>query len=385
MLKKTIKMVAKTFFGLEEVLRKEVEEIGGKNIKVLNRAIEFEGDLALMYSANLKLRTALSIITPIHEFKATTPEELYERAVGLDWGRYFNLHQTFSVHAVVHSQYFNHSQYVALKVKDAIADHFRNKYNERPNVDKKDADIGIVLYVNSDSITVLLDTSGKALFQRGYKTQLTQAPMNEVLAAGIILLSGWNKMDPFIDPMCGSGTLLVEAAMIASNYPPNMLRKRFGFQNFKNYDAQLWKQIVDQATSQIKRELPPIYGNDICPDVIQIATENIQNAGFNKQIKLTVGDFRDYIPAHPSGVLITNPPYDERLKSDDINGLYSDLGTSFKNNYVGFHCWVFSGNLNALKKVALKPSQKIKLYNGSIEGSLNGFEMYEGSKKLVHE
>ncbi len=320
----------------------------------------------------------------LFEFKAKDDKQLYDEILDYNWGRIFNLHQTFAVFSVVHSDFFNHSQYVSLKVKDGIADHFRKKYNERPDVDKKFADIKIVVHINQDKVTILLDTSGKALFQRGYKVEMTEAPINEVLAAGIILESGWDKRSPFIDPMCGSGTFLIEAAMIASNTAPNMRRKRFGFQNLRNYDELLWNSILDKATKEIINEIPPILGNDISDEVIQIAQENINNTRFDRDIKLNCAHFTNFEHEQEPGILITNPPYDERLKSADIIELYQDLGDTFKEKYKEFDCWVFSGNLPALKRLGLKTSRRIKLFNGAIEGRLNLYKMYEGSKKTKY-
>ncbi len=385
MFKGTFKAVAKTFFGLEDVLYQEVVDLGAKNVRRLNRAIEFDCDMAMLYKANLKLRTALSVITPIYKFKAKTNDELYKAVLDFNWAGVFNLHQTFSVHAVVNSTFFDHSQYVALKAKDAIADHFRKKYNQRPNVDRRFADVRLVLHVNQDSFSVNIDTSGKALFQRGYKTELTEAPLNEVMAAGIILMSGWDKQTPFYDLMCGSGTILVEAAMIAANYPAGMMRKRFGFQNLKNYDASLWKSIVDEATSEINRDIPPIYGNDIDEEVIAICKQNISNTSFKHHIKLKCSDFMDYRPKTKTGLIITNPPYDARLKSENIHLLYENLGNKLKNDFLNYQCWVFSGNIKALKSVGLKTSKRIKLLNGAIESRLNLYEMYEGSKKAKYQ
>jgi putative N6-adenine-specific DNA methylase len=381
---KRFKIIVKTFFGLEETLRKEIENLGAKKIKVLNRAVEFEGNLELLYLANLKLRTALSVITPIFEFKAKSDQELYDNILEYNWGRIFNLHQTFAVFSVINTDFFNHSQYVSLKAKDAIADHFRKKYNERPDVDRKFADIKIVLHINQDQVTVLIDTSGKSLFQRGYKTEMTEAPINEVLAAGIILQSGWDKKTPFVDPMCGSGTFLIEAAMIASNTAPNLYRQRFGFQNLRNYDELLWNSIVDNSVKEINDDIPEIFGNDIDDNVIEIAQGNINNTRFAKKIKLNCAHFTNFEHEQTEGILITNPPYDERLKSADIIELYQDLGDTFKEKYLGFDCWVFSGNLPALKRLGLATSRRIKLFNGAIEGRLNLYKMYEGSKKTKY-
>lgn len=384
MFNKRIKIIAKTFYGLEETLREEIEALGAKKIKTLVRAVEFEGDLELLYTANLKLRTALSIITPIFQFKAKDDTQLYDQILDINWGRIFNLHQTFAVFSVVNSDYFDHTQYVSLKVKDGIADHFRKKYNERPDVDKKFADIKIVIHINGDNVTVLLDTSGKALFQRGYKIEMTEAPINEVLAAGIILQTGWDKKSPFIDPMCGSGTFLIEAAMIASNTPPNFYRTRFGFQNLKNYDELLWNSILDKATKEINEDIAPIYGNDISDEVIAIAQENVNNTRFSKNITLSCAHFTNFEHELNTGLLITNPPYDERLKTENIIELYQDLGDVFKEKYKDFDCWVFSGNLDALKRLGLKTSRRIKLFNGAIEGRLNLYKMYEGSKRTKY-
>jgi len=381
---KRFKIIAKTFFGLEEILKSEIENLGAKKINVLNRAVEFEGDLELLYTANLKLRTALSVITPIFEFSAKDDKELYKQILEYNWGRIFNLHQTFAVFSVIHSDYFNHSQYVSLKVKDGIADYFRDKYNERPDVDRKFADIKIVVHINQDKVTVLLDSSGKSLFQRGYRIEMTEAPINEVLAAGILLQSEWDKKTPFIDPMCGSGTFLIEAAMIASNTAPNLYRTRFGFQNFRNYDEILWNSVLSKAVKEIDNDIPPILGNDISDEVIEIAQKNIDNTPFIKNIQLSCSHFTNFEHPYQSGILVTNPPYDERIKSDDIVELYQDLGDTFKSKYKNFDCWVFSGNLPALKRLGLKTSKRIKLFNGAIEGRLNLYKMYDGSKKAKY-
>ncbi len=381
---KRFKIIAKTFFGLEDILKTEIENIGAKKIKILNRAVEFEGDLELLYTANLKLRTALSIITPIFEFSAKDDKQLYDQIFNYNWGRIFNLHQTFAVFSVIHSDFFNHSQYVSLKVKDGIADYFRKKYNERPDVDRKFADIKIVVHINQDKVTVLLDSSGLALFQRGYRTEMTEAPINEVLAAGIILQSDWDKKSPFIDPMCGSGTFLVEAAMIASNTAPNIYRKRFGFQNLRNYDEILWNSILSKAVKEINDNIPPILGNDISDEVINIAQDNINNTRFKNHIQLSCSHFTNFEHEQEMGILITNPPYDERIKVADIIELYQDLGDTFKEKYKDFDCWVFSGNLPVLKRLGLKTSRRIKLFNGPIEGRLNLYKMYEGSKKTKY-
>ncbi|MBN2669647.1 MAG: class I SAM-dependent RNA methyltransferase [Bacteroidales bacterium] len=380
-----IKIIAKTLFGLENVLLKEVKDIGGKDAKILNRAVEFEGNLEILYKANLHLRTALSVIAPIHHFRAQNEKELYKQVYEFPWASWFNLHQTFSVHSVVHSNLFNHTKYVALKTKDAIADHFRSKYNERPNVDPNDADIRIVVHVNQDQFNISLDTSGKALFQRGYKTRMTIAPMNEVLAAGIILQSDWDCKQAFIDPMCGSGTLLIEAAMIASNFAPGLIRRRFTFQNLKNYNAPLWEALKEEAQAQINKEIPEIIGSDISEEAIEIAQENINNAGFSKSIKLYQTDISDFDNKFNEGILITNPPYDLRIKSENINLLYTKIGDAFKTNFQGFSCWMFSANLSALKNVGLKHTSRTKLYNGSLEGYLQKYEIYSGSKKAKHQ
>ena len=381
---KKIKIIAKTFYGLEDTLYSEIENLGAKKIKKLVRAVEFEGDLEMLYTANLKLRTALSIITPIFEFKAKDDQQLYDNIFNYNWGRIFNLHQSFAIFSVINTDYFNHSQFVSLKAKDAIADYFRQKYNERPDVDRKFPDIKIILHINQDKVTVLLDTSGKALFQRGYKTEITEAPINEVLAAGIILESGWDKKSTFIDPMCGSGTFLVEAAMIASNTAPNLYRQRFGFQNLRNYDELLWNSIVDKAVKEINDDIPEILGNDISDEVIEIAQGNINNTRFAKKIKLNCAHFTNFEHNQEEGTLITNPPYDERIKTADIIELYQDLGDTFKEKYHNFDCWVFSGNLPALKRLGLKTSRRIKLFNGAIEARLNLYKMYEGSKRTKY-
>ena len=374
-------MVATTFFGLEQVLSEELAQLGAQKISVKNRAVSFHGDLECMYQANLWLRSALRVLVPIQTFSARNELQLYQKIKQIPWKEYLHVNQTFAIDHAVSSPYFNHSQYAALKTKDAIADYFRSQTGRRPSVNVQAPDVRINLHIAKDIVTVSLDSSGDPLFKRGYRRSIHEAPLNEVLAAGMILLSGWDGKSHFIDPMCGSGTLPIEAAMIAAQIPPGMMRKDFGFFTWKNYQGPIWKKIKGEA---LKARIQPqiqIMGSDISAKNLELAQKAVSSARLESLISLEHISFEKKQPPPPPGILIMNPPYGERLNQDNITQLYQTIGDTLKKSYAGYDAWVLSSNTKALTKIGLRPDQKISLYNGALNCRFLGFTIYEGSRR----
>lgn len=374
-------MLAKTFFGFEEILAKELQILGAQNVEIGTRAVSFKGDKGFMYKANLSLRTALKILKPIYQFRAFNDLSLYKGIQGIDWSKYLNENQTFVIDTTIHSDHFNHSQFVSQKAKDAIVDQFRVKKGVRPSVDKDFPDLKINIHIDKDQCTVSLDSSGESLHQRGYRTATNIAPINEVLAAGMLMLSGWDGSSDFIDPMCGSGTLLAEAAMIACNIPANINRKEFAFEKWNDWDNDLFDQIIDALLKRTKEFRYTITGYDKAPSAVQKAKDNILNANLEDYVTIHQANFfeskkENVGPLH----MVFNPPYGERLDID-LERFYRELGDTLKNNYSNTNAWFITANLDALKFVGLRPSRKIKLFNGSLEARLVKYEMYEGSKR----
>ncbi len=377
-----MRLVAKTFHGLENVLAAELVNIGAENVKLLKRAVEFEGDINVLYKANLWSRTALKILLPITTFKARNENELYKKVKEFDWSKILSNEQTLAVDSVVFSNYFKHSKFVALKVKDAICDRFVSETGKRPSVNLEQPDLLLNVHVVEDTFTLSADSSGLPLNRRGYRTKDHPSPINESLAAGMVLISGWNGKSNFLDPMCGSGTIVLEATMIAANIAPNHKRSEFGFMKWKNYDPKLWDKIKRDAEAGIKTPEVKICGSDIAVWAIDIARRCALDFGLKKYIDFTVTPFNETRKPGKEGTLIMNPPYDERLRSSDIVKLYSETGSYLKKNYSGWDAWVISSNLEALKLIGLKPVEKQTLFNGSLECKFLKFAMYEGSKKI---
>lgn len=372
-------MLAKTMYGLEGVLAKELKDLGAQQIKVLNRAVSFKGDKGFMYKANLNLRTALRILKPIAHFQAHDEKELYQQLCKIDWTKYFDLESTFATHATTHSEIFTHSKYASLVMKDAIADTFREKTGKRPNVSPDDPDVSINLHIAKHTCTVSLDSSGDSLHKRGYKTDAVTAPMNEVLAAGLILLSGWNKEADFHDPMCGSGTILIEAALIAHNIPANIFREQFGFEGWKDFDENLWEKIKETSLDK-ERDYPgTISGADNFQKAVRISRVNIENALLYDNIKVKKEDFFESNVTEGTFVLF-NPPYGERIPVE-VDEFYEQVGNTLKHQYEGCTIWLISSDIKNLKFIGLRPSKKLKVMNGKLECSFRKFEVYEGSKK----
>jgi putative N6-adenine-specific DNA methylase len=375
------KMIAKTFFGFEEILANELQQLGAQDVEIGTRAVSFKGDKGFMYKANLSLRTALKILKPIYYFRTTNDQNLYKGIQGIDWSKYLNANQTFVIDTTIHSDNFKHSQFVSQKAKDAIVDQFRDKFGQRPSVDKDFPDVRINIHIDRDQCSVALDTSGASLHHRGYRTATNIAPINEVLAAGMLLLSGWDGSSDFLDPMCGSGTLLAEAAMIACNIPANINRKEFAFEKWNDWDNDLFDQIIDALMKRTKEFHHTIVGYDKAPSAVQKAKDNIVNANLDEYVTISQANFFDTQKENAGPLhMVFNPPYGERLDID-LERFYRELGDTLKNNYPNTNAWFITANLEALKFVGLRPSRKIKLFNGSLEARLVKYEMYEGSKR----
>lgn len=377
-----MKLIAKTFFGLESVLASELEAIGASNIRLLKRAVEFEGNDEILYKSNLWSRTALRILLPITTFKARNDDELYRNIKAFDWSKYLSNNQTLAIDAVVFSRFFTHSKFVALRAKDAICDRFVEKTGRRPSVDLVSPNLVLNIHFAEDVVTISIDSSGDPLNRRGYRTKDHPAPINESLAAGMILLSGWDAKTDFLDPMCGSGTIVMEATMIAANIAPNLQRKEFGFMRWNNFNTTLWNKLKEEAKAAVITPEVRINGSDIAVSAIDIARQTSLDFGLKKYINLAVSPFNEVRPSSKTGVILMNPPYDERLKSRDTVQLYSDIGTNLKNKFTGWDAWVISSNNEALKMIGLKPQQKLILFNGALECRFQKFSMYEGSKKV---
>lgn len=384
--KSAFSLVAKTLVGLEELLAQEISSAGGTNIQILNRAVSFEGDLETIYRANYTCRTALRILKVIGAYRAGNEHELYQRILGIDWSGYITDEQTFAVDAFVSNSQMTNSHYVSLKVKDAVVDQFRRRSGIRPSIDLENPDLRINVHLAGDRCTISIDSSGESLHKRGYRQWQGEAPINEVLAAGMIMLTGWNGQTRFYDPMCGSGTLLIEAAMIARNIPAGYYRKTFSFMQWKDFDKNLWLKIKDEADRKILETLPLITGADSSQRTLSIAAHNIAEARLEQIITLKKTAFEESPkPEENEGIIVTNPPYGERLEKDDLNGFYKMIGDVLKKTYTGWDAWLITSDYNALKSVGLRTSKKIKLYNGPLECRFVKYEMYSGSKKKSAE
>jgi putative N6-adenine-specific DNA methylase len=377
-----MKFVAKTLYGLENVLAEELAGIGATDIHKLNRAVTFSGDKKLLYRVNYLLRTALSILMTVADFSIRSKDDLYRAGSRIEWDRYLEVDDTFSIMPVVNSPHFSHTGYPGLILKDAVADYFRGKSGRRPSVNTSDPGVLINLHISNDTVTVSLDSSVIPLFKRGYRQGTAAAPLNEVLAAGILMISGWKASSSLIDPMCGSGTIPIEAGLIACNIPPGRLREFFGFQRWKDYDENLYNEMRHEADIRITS--PPV--KIVCSDISDIAAEqarsNISRAGLADFVSVGVADFSTLRAADENSFLFLNPPYGERLQPDEIDNLYNMIGTTLKHNFPGTSAWLITSNRESLKRVGLKPAKKYILFNGALECTLVNYKMYQGTKKI---
>ncbi len=374
-------MVAKTLYGFEDLLERELIQLGAMDIKKGVRNVSFVGDKGFMYKANLALRTAIKILKPIKTFRVVNEQDLYDRVYKMPWNDYLKPSGSLAIDATVHSKAFTHSKYVALKTKDAIVDKFRDTEGQRPNVDLRFPDLKINVHIDRQVCTISLDASGESLHKRGYKTATNIAPINEVLAAGLVMLSGWDGQSDFMDPMCGSGTILAEAAMIACNIPPNLMRKEFAFERWQDWDVDLFEKIEESLLKKTRDFHHKMIGYDKSPSAVSKAKDNIKNAHLDDFITIQHEDFfKTEKPGENKLHMVFNPPYGERL---DINmeTFYKEIGDTLKQGYPGTEAWFITSNLEAIKHVGLRPSRKIHLFNAKLESRLVKYVMYEGSKK----
>lgn len=374
-------MKATTFFGLEEVLQKEILSLGGKNIKPFKRGVSFEGDLGFLYKANLCLRTALKVIIPIYQFKAQTNDMFYNGIKEIPWEKFITYTDSFKIECVVNSDYFEHSLFMSQKAKDGIADRFRERYGKRPDVDLVHPVLRIYIHIFKDDVSVNIDSSGELLYKRGYRTDTNKAPINEILAAALVMLSGWQPHKQLIDGMCGSGTIAIEAALYANNIPPGIFRNEFGFMRWRNYDAKLFELITESAVNKIKDNTLDIVANDIYEPTIKKMLTNLKNAKLTDVITVSNQSFFDITTDRKNGFIILNPPYGERIEKQEITAFYKQIGDKLKKDFAGFTCWIITSSMDGFKNIGLRPTRKITLYNGSLECKYLKYEMYEGSKK----
>jgi putative N6-adenine-specific DNA methylase len=371
---------ATTMAGLEEVLAQELIEIGADEVQIGRRSVYFSGDLKMLYKANYCLRTALRILVPIDSYKIHSADDLYQRGKNFKWEELFGIEQTFAIQSIVFSDLFNNSMYASLKLKDAIVDRFRYKFGDRPSVNSKNPDILINLHISNEYCTISMDSSGESLHKRGYRLDQNEAPMSEVLAAGLIRLSEWDRQSELIDPMCGSGTIAIEAAMLANGIYPGTVRKNFAFKNWRTYNPGLFKRMEEEVQPVSKLPIK-ILASDILRRNIDIASKNADEAGVGSLIDFKVSDFKLLDPALEKPFLLFNPPYGERLSSDDTN-FYSMIGERLKHHYTNATVWIIS-TAQCLKSIGLRPSKKITILNGSLECSFRKYELYSGTKKIV--
>lgn len=369
-----------TMQGLEEVLERELKNMGATKVERLHRAVQCEGDLPFIHKANLCLRTALRVLKPIHHFQAKDEREFYQKVQEVKWPDLFRINQQFAIHAVVNSEVFTHSRYMALKAKDAIVDQFRDIFGRRPNVSTYDPDLIVNIHINDTECTLSLDSSGESLHKRAYKVAMHEAPLNEVLAAGILLESGFLNYETFHDPMCGSGTFLTEAIMIDTHTPANIMREDFAFMKWPDFEITAYNSLKERLREEITEPTIEFSGADIDRKVMFAAKKNVVQVPYGDQINITKKDFFKAVPSPQPDFLVMNPPYDVRLEEDDINQFYADIGTKLKHSYVGSRACLFTGNLEALKKVGLRPDRKMKLMNGAIPSMLHIYDLFEGKR-----
>lgn len=370
-------MLAKTFQGLEGVLAEELRGLGAEDVVPGNRVVSFRGDQRMMYRANFCLRTAVRVLKPLATFKAQTADEVYDEVKKLDWAQWLDLETTFAVDSVVYSNDFRNSKFVSYKVKDAIVDYFREKTGKRPNISVASPDIRFNMHIAEDACTLSLDSSGESLHKRGWRVEQTESPINEVLAAGLVLLTGWQGECDFIDPMCGSGTIAIEAALIARNMAPGLFRKHFAFERWKDFDADLLQEIYNDD-SQEREFTHHIYGYDIDPKAIAVSDANVKAAGMSDVISLAVQPIQKFTQPKEKSIIVTNPPYGERISAPNLPALYRTIGERLKHQFVGCEAWIIGYREESFAQIGLKPSLMIPLYNGSLNCEFRKYTMFEG-------
>jgi putative N6-adenine-specific DNA methylase len=380
--KENLTLIAKTLAGLENVLATELQALGAKNVQPQKRAVSFEGDTELIYKANLWCRTAMSILKPLFDFTFENQQEYYDILYAYQWDEIFTVDKTISINALAFNSEFTNTHFLAQRTKDAIADYFKEKTGKRPSVDIDDPQIKINIYIHQNRCSVSLDSSGAPLFKRGYRRKNVAAPLNEVLGAGLILLSGWDKQQPFYDPMCGSGTFSIEAGMMALNMAPSIFRRHFSFQHWQGYNETQWENLREEARNVQLKTVPDILASDISNSSMDAARQNLMEAGLLGKVKLEKKDFFISTPVHQSGTILLNPPYGVRLHDDNLKDYYQNMGTTLKHNYSGFEAWIISPDKALTHKIGLRHISQQLVYNGPIECRFLGYQLYKGTKKV---
>jgi putative N6-adenine-specific DNA methylase len=373
-------LIAKTISGLEEVLVRELEALGAGSVMKLNRAVSFSGDTETLYKINYSCRTALRILKPLFHFEITEQQDLYDKIHEFPWEDYLDAEHSLAIDAVISYTVFTNSQFVAQKSKDAIVDRLREKLGKRPSVDTENPDLKINVHLFKDLCTVALDSSGQSLHRRGYRKSTGPAPINEVLAAGLVQLSEWDRVTPLFDPMCGSGTLLIESAMLARNIPAGYFREEWGFMKWRDYDAALWEKVMHDCNQLITSDRLIMHGSDRSERAIESARENLKFTNLYEDISLEVKSFEDARPPFEKGFIISNPPYDERLQIDDSLAFYKMIGDTLKRKYAGYTAWLISSDLESIKFIGLRPSRRIPVFNGPLECRFIKFDLFAGKK-----
>jgi putative N6-adenine-specific DNA methylase len=376
-----MKIIAKTLFGFEDILINELENLGIQNINKLNRAVEFEGDLSLLYKVNYNSRLAIKFLVELFNFDARNEDDLYHNVYNFDWENQFSVDQTFAIFSTVNSRNFKHSKYASLKMKDAIVDRFRDKFGKRPSVSVDNPDIIFNLHISDFEVNIMLDSSGESLHKRGYRSKILEANLSEVLAAGMLTFAGYNGEEDFYDLMCGSGTILTEAALISQNIPSGYFRNSYQFMKWSNFDKSSFKKMKQKSDSNIRSCKNYLYGSDLSKKAIDVLREVIASNEYFSKIKVKVADISQVNPYSDSGLIILNPPYDDRIRLENINELYRKIGKTLKFEFENHNAWIISSNFEALKFVGLKPAKKIKLFNGNLECRYNHYELFKGKRK----
>ena len=373
-------LVAKTLYGLEDVLADELRALGAEAVETGRRMVAFRGNKAMLYKANFHCRTALRILKPVARFRAENADEVYEAVKAVEWERYLSPERTFAVDAVIYSENFRHSKFVAYRTKDAIADRFKERTGQRPSVRLSNPDMAIHIHISHNDCTLALDSSGESLHRRGYRVEQGEAPLNEVLAAGMILLTGWRGESHFVDPMCGSGTLLIEAAMIALNIPPGVYRKGFAFERWPDFDRELFESIYNDDSGERDFEFL-CHGTDISADAIRRTERNVRSAGLSRYITLRTMPFQQFMRAPQPAILVTNPPYGERIAMDNVAELYGMIGERLKHVFMGCQAWILSYRDECFDHIGLRPNAKLQLMNGELTCEYRGYELFAGTNK----
>lgn len=380
-----MKLHAKTLAGLEDLVAQDMKQAGATEVSVGRRGVSCLADLKTMYHLCLHSRFVLRVLRHLTEFNAKNPDDLYRQCARFAWEDLIPVDGTFVVDATVHSEVFTHDHFAALRLKDAVVDRFRGKTGQRPSIDRVRPDVRLHLHIAGNKVTLSVDATGAPLSHRGYRPPQAKAPLNEVLAAGLLALSGWRPGTPLIDPMCGSGTFSTEAALWASGLPVQAGRRQFAFMKWSDFDASAWREVRDESMHEVKAVDTLIWASDNHPGAIRQTRHSLEEADVDGMVQVSQSDFFDLHPPTDSGVMVMNPPYGERLDPGDVVGMYEGIGDRLKFNWAGFEAWVISSNEEALKRVGLRPHKRISVFNGGLPCKWVGFQMYKGKKSDQHK